>query len=128
MSAQTALRLPQPPLAESAARSKKQMLKKDILDWLQKNNLGWQSGCLEAGSNFVNGLTDCLWYLDGQHSTLDDRACHIPPEFRHFQGYNQPEKSGHRKRTAESVSAGVLDHHCTVLNSLLLQSWMQSLK
>lgn len=126
MSAQVAIQLPEPPSTECAARSKKQMLKKDILDWLEKNDLGWQSGCLEAGATFVNGLTDCLWYLDGQHSTLEGRACHIPAEFRHFQGYNQPEKSGHRRRSADSLSAGVLDHHCTMLNSFLLQAWMQS--
>ena len=71
LSAQAALRLPEPPSAEYTARSKKQMFKKDILDWLEMNDLGWQSGCLEAGSTFVNGLTDCLWFLDGQHSTLE---------------------------------------------------------
>ena len=57
MSAQVALQLPEPPSAECAAQSQKQMLKKGILDWLEKNDLGWQSGCLEAGSTFVNGLT-----------------------------------------------------------------------
>ena len=56
LSAQVALHLPELPLAEYAAQSKKQMLKKDILDWLEKNDFGSQSGCLVAGSTFVNGL------------------------------------------------------------------------
>ncbi len=124
--AQSTLYLPKSPSTQSVERSKKQKLKTDILEWLKRNDLGWQSGCLEAGTNFVNGLTDCLWYIDGQHSTLGERPCHIPPDLQHFQGYNKPEKSNHRKRTLENLSVGILDHHCTILNSFLLQSWMQS--
>lgn len=126
MSAQQTLHLPAHPSNESVSCSKKQELKKDVIVWLEKSNVGWQNDSLDAGSKFVCGLTDCLWYIDGQHSTLEGRACHVPPEFKHFQGYNLPEKSRHRKRSPENLSAGVLDHHSTVLNSFLLQSWIQS--
>ena len=125
MSSSQRLHLPSSPSHESISRSRKQELKRDVLVWLEKNSLGWDSGSVELGSKFVTGLTNCLWYLDGQHSTLADRACHVPPEFQPFQGYNLPEKSHHRKRTAENLSAAILDHHSTVLNSFLLQSWLQ---
>ena len=116
MSAQVALQLPGPPSTECAAQSKKQMLKKDIFDWLKKNDLSWQSRCLEAGSTVVNGLTDCLRYLDGQHSTLEGRIFWVTTSLK---------KSRHRRRSADSLSAGVQDHHCTMLNSFSLHAWMQ---
>ena len=122
MTAQQTLHLPDPPLSESILRSRKQELKKDLLLWLGSNNLGWSTDAVNrVGSNFVSRLTDCLWYIDGHHYTLDSRACSIPIKFKHLQGYNQSEKSHHRKRDADSLSCTVLDHHSSVLNAFFLQ-------
>ena len=46
MSAAKARYLPQPPLEKVIEKSKKFMIKKDLILWLEKKGLGWsQDGC-----------------------------------------------------------------------------------
>ena len=98
-----------------------------MIQWLEKNNLGWSRDAVDdVGANFIAALTDCLWYIDGHHSSLESRSCHLPVEFKHFQGYNNPEKSRHRRRDVENLSSAVLDNNSSILSSYLLQPWLES--
>lgn len=91
-----------PPLYEE--HTKKTALKNDILKWLEKNELGWSPDeCKSQGEAFLVALGDTLWELNGHAKTLEDRGCPIPTMFEHFQGYNKPEKSKHRKRSLENL-------------------------
>ena len=69
----------------------------------------------------MNSLTNTLWYLDGHFRALEDRYCHVPIDFKVFEGYNQPEKSKHRRKDVTNLSAATLDSYSTTLNQLLLQ-------
>ena len=127
MAAPRTLCLPTVPSDQSIERSRKCGLKKDVITWLHDNKFGWTAGLVQsAGANFVAALTDCLWYIDGHVDTMASRSCSIPKQFLQFQGYNNPEKSKHRRRDIENMSANVLDTHASVLNSFLLQPWLDS--
>ena len=121
MSSQKKLHLPPFPSDVAMNRSKKECLKKDVLMMLQDKGLGWTTFSLPSvGENFVNTLTNSLWYLDGHYRALEDRFCHVPSIFKLFEGYNTPEKSKHRRKDAANLSAAILDSYSTTLNQLLL--------
>ena len=69
----------------------------------------------------MNTLTSVLWYLDGHFGALQDRSCHIPDVFNVFHGYNQPEKSKHRRKDITNLSSATLNSFSTTLNQILLQ-------
>ena len=102
-------------------------MKNDILDWLAKEKLGWET-CIakSVGLTFVNTLSDALWYLDGTAKTLDDRSLGIPTLLSQFQGYKQPEKHKHRKVLVESLKAADLRSHSVALFNLCSSSYMKS--
>jgi hypothetical protein len=94
---------------------------------LQDKKLGWTADLVHSiGANFVAALTDCSWCIDGHIDKMANRSCSIPKQFLQFQGYNNPEKSKHRRRDVDNLSASVLDTHASVLNSFLLQLWLDS--
>ena len=122
MSSQKKLHLPSPPSEIAVNRSKKECLKKDIITVLGGRGLGWTTFNLPSvGEDFVNTLTNTLWYFDGHFTTFEERSCHIPDDFKVFEGYNKPEKSKHRKKDATNLSASILDCFATSLNQLILQ-------
>lgn len=89
-----------PPLFPQIKPNQKIQLKNDILNWLERNELGWSSdACEQQGNQFINTLTESLWNLDGHAETLNSRGCGIPAMFEGFTGYNIPDKSKHRKRS-----------------------------
>lgn len=93
MAAQKQLRHTSLPSDSAIVRSKKVALKRDLLIWLEKKEVGWSHDRVSTfGFKFVQILTDTLWYIDGPHQTLQNRACQIPNEFKEFQGYNKPEQ------------------------------------
>jgi len=57
-----------------------------LLDLLQKEKLGWT--VTSVGGNFAKALSDFLWTLDPHHEQFTLRACHIPPIFSEFKGFN----------------------------------------
>ena len=102
-------------------------MKKDIISMLEEKELGWSQWSVSSeGENFVNVLMECLWYLDGHHSTLKDRCVEIPSTFQHLQGYNKPEASKHRRKDATNLDASMLDAYSSSLNKLLLQPWFDT--
>ena len=63
----------------------KSKLKNDIIDWLAKNELGWEvESAKRVGQMFVNTLGDALWYIDGNAKTLRDRSLGIPTQLEQF--------------------------------------------
>ena len=132
MAAQKRLLLPTFPSEQATERSKKLMLRKDILLWFRRKSLGWTSDIVETtGQTFTLALTDCLWYIDGHTSCMESRSCKIPSEFEQFNGYNNPEKSKHRKREIGNMCASTLDSHShhshsALLNKFAIQPWFDT--
>jgi len=95
------------------ASNKKDELFNAILDWFMKDSLCWHPDEVQNGTaiNTIKTLRDVLWYIDGHHSTLEERSCFIPSVFKPFVGYNQPERSKHRKRLSTSLSSDILKSH-----------------
>ena len=72
---------------------------------------------------FLKKLCDILWYIDGHHETIAERAPKIPTLFSTFSGYNCPEKHKHRKRVLENLRASELRSHSLILQDILQASW-----
>jgi len=66
-----------------------------ILDWFMKDSFDWHPDEVHNGTakNTIKTLRDIVWYIDGHHSTLEERSCYAPSVFGSFVGYNQPERS-----------------------------------
>ena len=127
MSAAKARYLPSPPSDKAMEKSKKMVLKKDVIDWLHAKDVGWSSDVADStGADFVTALSEALWYVDGHFDTLRARACPVPSDFEQFSGYNQPERSKHRRRIADNLSSAVLDSHSAILNKLAMYPWFNS--
>ena len=63
----------------------KNKLKNAVYKFLERNNVGWtRDGCDVHGSMFLNTITECLWYIDGNHHTLKDRGYDVPEELSHL--------------------------------------------
>lgn len=123
------LQLPERPSQAGQDRNNKLSLKSGVIDWLEKNGLGWSHESIDSqGGRFVNTLTDVLWYIDGHQEALKACACHIPAEFEIFVGFNNPEKSKHRKREYTNLQNGVLKSYSNQLADVTLQPWMSSTK
>ena len=129
MSSQKQPRLPQKISPEVAVKNAKFCLRNSIIEWLERNELGWPQETTEShGRNFVVLLTDVLWNLDGHHSTFKSRGCAIPHLFNEFIGYNCPEKYKRKKRGPDSLSRSVLLVHSNALLEVIQQPWLQARK
>lgn len=126
MASQRRLHLPDAPSDAVLARSKKMAMKKDFIKWLERKKLGWSVDRIQLGAGFVDTMADILWYLDGHHDTLQSRACPIPADLKEFQGYNKPELTKHRRRSAENMCGGMLNNYSLRLNECLMQPWFSS--
>ena len=119
--------LPSLPTEAGQQKSGKLAMKARIHNWLDERHLGWSPDIANTtGKNFINAFTDALWCIDGHERTLASRACSIPKDFDVLFGFNQPEKSKHRKKDIANLSCDVLNHHISTLNHFLLNSWMRS--
>ena len=96
------------PARIDAPRNKKDEMFNDLVSLFEEKNWKWNDGGSSHGNNFVFGLRDTLWYIDGHHSTLEERSCPIPEPFSKFVGYNIPERSKHRKRQRSNLSYDTL--------------------
>ena len=101
----------------------KEELHNAIIAFCQNENLTWTPSEVSGGvaHNTVRMLSDVLWYIDGQHTKLSERSCEVPVIFTNsqFTGYNNPERSKHRKRAITSLSCDVLAFHAQRLFSNL---------
>jgi hypothetical protein len=124
MASNSKLHLPPFPSDSAVGKNKKAGMKKDVILMLEEKELGWSHWSVSSGGeNFVNVLTECLWYIDGHYSAFKDRCMEIPSDFQHLQGYNKPEASKHRRKDVGNLDASTLDAYSSSLNKLLLQPW-----
>ena len=73
MSTQRQLKLPPRVNPERVTKNSKLRLRNDILDWLDRNKLGWSLLIVEShGAGFVTLLADVMWHIDGHRKTLRD--------------------------------------------------------
>ena len=107
-------------------RNRKQKLRNDILELLEQNDLVFKrSEVACVGEQFVQRLTETLWYVDGHHEVFKSRGGEIPSVFSSFTGYNLPEASKHRKRQIGNMSREVLQQHSRQLFLCLQASYWE---
>ena len=103
----------------------KNKLFNDILDILKSSAVEWSKDDVnDRGSSLVDKITDCLWYLDRHHHTLAAQGFPVPKEFEHFQGYNIPDKHGHKPSVNNLEQSRVLEHSLKLLEKTQ-QSYMK---
>ena len=78
--------------------------------------MGWNQFDVDgAGISFVSAVVDTLWYIDGHHQVFEKQGLKIPDIFSQFIGYNVPEASKHRKRSAMNMSQCTIHSHSASL-------------
>ena len=101
-------------------KNRKDVMRNDVIGHLSELGLKWSGNdASSAGEALVRSLTNCLWYIDGQHEVLSRRSDDIPECFQWYSGYNRPELSKHRKRTLEKMSSVSLRTYSDTLFSCL---------
>ncbi len=106
--------------------NRKRDLKNDIIDFLERNKLGWSpTHAQHCGKLFVNMLAEVLWNIDGNHQTLHDRGHDVPALFRVFKGYNVPENHKKKKVYPGRLKAAELLSHSSSLFVLAGNSYMK---
>ena len=74
-------------------KKKKDVLRNDVIGQLSDLGLKWSGGKVSsAGETLVRSLTNCLWYIDGQHEVFAKGVLRSQC-FRRYTGYNRPELS-----------------------------------
>ncbi len=106
-------------------KNNKDKLFNDLVRYFEEKEWKWMDGGGTHGKRFITSLRDVLWYIDGHHSTFEDRYCKMSDPFDKFVGYNSPEKSKHRKRQIGNLSVDVLEDHVQTLKESQLTSWTQ---
>lgn len=84
-------------------------------------NVGWSPCSKSVGVNFVQRLSNALWYLDPHHSKFTNRSIVIPERFSVYTGYNDFRR---KKEKEPRLSTEGLEQHIGQLSSLLMQPWM----
>ena len=96
----------------------------DLLGLMREMGVSWNAP-LVYGVPFMKKLRDCLWYVDGHHDTISEKAPKLPQLFARFMGYNCPEAHKHRKRARGNLSMAQLRTHSLLLQDCLQSSWFK---
>ena len=114
-------------LPEIGEEKNKTRLQNDIIKYLNVNKVGWAKDSVGTlGLQFVDYLTDCLWYIDGSHATLESRSFGVPAELSHFQHYNKPESHRHKRKCEAMLTKEGTSKHNIALLGLTVKSYMKS--
>ena len=85
---------------EIQRKNNKMELFNEFVDFLESMKLGFHHAIADTrGRHLVKTVTDALWYVDPHLATIEQRACHLPDEFRDFTGKNNPGIFGAQKFT-----------------------------
>ena len=83
---------------ELVVKNKHDQLINDILTFLKSRKCEWISDEVHSGiaTNSILSLRNALWYVDGSHSTLNERSCEVPEIFsvfrlQHTRSFKAPE-------------------------------------
>ena len=104
-----------PIFSQSSRSNRKQKLRSDLVDWIHRHDGGWstQSYANTQGKQFVNNLTEMIWYIDMRgHQKFEKRNYHIPELFLEFFDHADPELY---KEARKPFDANELNLHCQVL-------------
>jgi hypothetical protein len=113
-----------PTFSQSGKANRKQTLRCDLVDWIRLHNGGWstQSFANTQGKQFINNLTETIWYIDMcNYQKLRERSYNIPELFHEFFGRADPESY---KQSQKSFDANELNLHCQALAPYATSSWM----
>jgi hypothetical protein len=113
-----------PTFSQSERANRKQILCKDLVNWIQHHGGGWstQSYANMQGKQFITCLTETIWYIDMRnHKKLEERSYHIPEPFLEFFDRANPESY---KESRKSFDANELNLHCQALAPYATSSWM----
>jgi len=70
------------PLLVAEPKNKKDVLRNDVISQLSELGLKWSGDNVSsAGEMLVRSLTNCLWYIDGQHEVFSQKSVEIPECF-----------------------------------------------
>ena len=70
------------PLLVDEPKNKKDVLRNYLTGQLSELGLKWSDDNVSsAGETLVRSLTNCLWYIDGQHEVFSQRSVEIPECF-----------------------------------------------
>ena len=92
MSSGRKLSLPTPQAEDTQKQNNKIRLYNKVLQLLEKAGLGFTQQNMDNGINFIQCITNSLWYIDPFLDKMYDRSCHLPMLFEHFSGYNDPNR------------------------------------
>ena len=82
----------------------KDRMKNKLIESLEQKQLGWSPDCVQTtGRNFLDLMTDVLWYTDRHAKTLESRGLAIPSLFSDFSGFNKLESHGHKQPPMEAT-------------------------
>lgn len=76
---------------------------------------------MDSGKNFIQALTNCLWYIDPHLDKIRDRSFDVPILFDHLTRYNVPENHKHKRHDIDRV---VLLAHAVDLDRVIEQPWI----
>ena len=96
----------------------------DLLCLMREMGISWNAPTV-YGTPFLKKLRDCLWYVDGRHDRIAEKALKFPELFARFTGYNCPEAHKHRKRGRGNLSMTQLRTHSLTLQECLQSSWFK---
>lgn len=105
----------------------KDKLKNDVISWLEKNKVGWSKDLAQTqGNKFVNILSNILWDIDGNHSTLASRGYGVPAILTQFEGYNKPEMRKRKKISVVNLKKNNIQAHSSACFDLASQAYMNA--
>ena len=113
-----------PTFSQSGKANRKQILRCDLVDLIRLHNGGWstQSFANTQGKQFINSLTETIWYIDMcDHQKLKECGYNIPELFYEFFSRADPESY---KQSQKSFNANELNLHCQTLAPYATSSWM----
>src|ERR1044072_5860513 len=100
----------------------------EIIELFEDWKVGWTGGSHDTiGKNFVNRLTNALWYIDPHLSTLHARSYHLPVFFtqlktyKNGQTYNKFYHTSHHRK--DPLSQQKLSHLSSSLELSINQPW-----
>ena len=96
----------------------------DLLILFREMGIKWNDPGVN-GVPLLKCLQKVLWYIDGHHDTIAEKAPKVPAEFARFNGYNCPTTHKHRKRLLSNLSRSELRENALALQDKLQCSWFK---
>lgn len=105
-------------------RDSRDRMYNDLITFLREFGVKWNDPEVN-GVPLLKCLTKTLWYIDGHHDTIAEKAPKIPSEFGQFNGYNCPTAHKHRKRLHSNLNRSELRENALALQDQLQSSWFK---